>query len=177
MRPASWPAHAEAGDPGRLFEDEAPFLRLGGKELVDLALLHDGVGRLADPRVEEELAHFAQLHGIVVDEVLALPRAVQAALDGDLGQLQGEHLVLVGDQEGHLRHAQGLAGLRPGEDHVHHVLRAEGLRGLLAEHPLHGVHDVALAAPVGPEEGRDPVRELDLHLVCEGFESEYLESL
>ena len=102
-------ADAEAGDPRGLLEDGAPLLGLGGEELVDLALLHDGVGGLADPRVEEELAHVAELHRLVVDEVLALPRAVEPALDRHLGQVQGQDLVLVGHEEGDLGDVQGLA--------------------------------------------------------------------
>ena len=55
---------AKARDAGRLLEDEAPLLGLRGQELVDLALLHDGVGGLADSRVEEQLADLAQLDDV-----------------------------------------------------------------------------------------------------------------
>ena len=56
---------------------------------------------------------------------------------------------------------QGLSRLAPGEDDVLHLLRAQRLRGLLAEHPLHGVDDVALAAAVGAQQGRHAVGEVD----------------
>ncbi len=104
--------HAESRDARRLLEDVAPFLGLVGEQLVDLALLHDGVGRLADARVEEQLAHVAELHGVVVDEVLALPRAVQPPADGHLGQVEGEDLVLVGDAAGSPRRRSGACASR-----------------------------------------------------------------
>ena len=72
------------------------------------------------------------------------------------------------------------SGLRvslPGKYDVLHVLGAQGFGGLLAEDPFHGVHDIALPAAIGPQEGRNAVGELDLDLVREGFESEDLESL
>jgi hypothetical protein len=143
-------AHAEARDSRRLLEHGAALLGLLRQQLIDLALLHDRVGRLADAGVEKQLPHLAQLHGIAVDEVLALARAIQPAPDGNLRQVEGEDLVLVGKQEGDLRDVQCLARLAAGEDDVLHVLRAKGFRRLLAEDPFHRVNDIALPAPVGP---------------------------
>ena len=71
----------------------------------------------------------------------------------------------------HLRHAQGPALLGAIEDHVLHLGAAERLGALLAQHPAHGVGDVALAAAVGPDDGRDAAAELQLCLFSKGFES------
>ncbi len=62
-------AHPKPRDSRGLLEDVPPLLRPGGEKLIDLALLHDGVCRLADPGVEEQLPDIPQLDGVVVDEV------------------------------------------------------------------------------------------------------------
>ena len=47
------------------------------------------------------------------------------------------------------------AGARAVEDHVGHLLAAQALDALLAQHPLDGVDDVRLARAVRPHHDRD----------------------
>ena len=67
--------------------------------------------------------------------------------------------------------------LAPREDQVLHLLAAQLLGALLAEHPADGVGDVALAAAVGADDGVDPGAEMHLGAVEEGLESVQLELL
>ncbi len=62
------------------------------------------------------------------------------------------------------------------EDDVFHLLSAEALRALLAEHPADGVGDVALSAAVRADDGRHPLVEGELDLVPETLESADIES-
>jgi len=146
-------AHLVLRDARRLLEEVAALLGLGGEDLVDLALLHHGVGRLADARVPEELAYLLELGGLPVDEVLALAGAVEPPLDGDLGHVQREEAVLVRDRDRDLGDGEGLPRLGPVEDDVLHAVGTEALGGLLAHHPLYGVDDIGLPAAVGAEKG------------------------
>jgi hypothetical protein len=57
------------------------------------------------------------------------------------------------------------------EDDVLHLLAAQAAGPLLAQHPLDGIHDVALAAPVGPDDDRDAVLEFELRPVGEALEA------
>ena len=109
------------GDAGRLLEEVAALLGLGREDLVDAALLHHGIGALADARIPEQLPDLLELDRLAVDEVFALSGAVQAPLDGDLGHVQGQRAVFVGDGEGHFGDVEGLAGLRAVEDDVFHA--------------------------------------------------------
>src|SRR5262249_14715395 len=70
-----------------------------------------------------------------------------------------------------LGHAAGFAGARTIEDHVEHLLAAQALGGLLAQHPADRIDDVALAAAVRPDDGGDPAVEVELGLVGEAFET------
>ena len=78
---------------------------------------------------------------------------------------------MVVEDQGHLGEAQRLALVGPREDDVLHLLAAQAGGALLAEHPLDGVDDVALAAAVGSDDDGDAVPELELRLVGEALEA------
>ena len=69
-------------------------------------------------------------------------------------------------------HAQRLARLGAGKNHVFHARAAQRLGGLLTEDPTDGVTQVRLAASIRPDHGRDsaPVK-FELRAVAEGLES------
>ena len=73
--------------------------------------------------------------------------------------------------QGHRGHARGLALGAAVEDDVEHRAAAEALGALIAQHPLDGVHDVGLAAAVGPDDADDGLVEGDLGLVGERLEA------
>ena len=62
---------------------------------------------------------------------------------------------------GDLGQAQGLAVLAAVEDHVLHLVAPEVFCALFAEDPADGIGDVALAAAVGADHGRDAGLEPD----------------
>ena len=84
-------------------------------------------------------------------------------------------LLGVVDRQRDLAHPQGLAAARPGEDHVLHAVAADGAGALLAQNPADRLHDVGLAAAVGPDDPRDPGADGDLRPVVEGLEAEDVE--
>ena len=71
----------------------------------------------------------------IVDEVLALARAVHAPGDGHLGKVDGQGVVGVVEHERDLGKANGLARARAREDDVLHGLSAQLLCALLAQDP------------------------------------------
>ena len=79
------------GDAGGFLDDGAAVGRLGAEHLPDAALLDDGVGVRAQPDAHEEVLDIAQTGGPAIDEVLALPGAVQPAADDHFTGTRVEH--------------------------------------------------------------------------------------
>ena len=144
----------EAADAGRLLEDGAPILGRGLQQHVDPALLDDAVGVGAGAAAEKEVLDVLEPAELVVDEVFALAGAIDAARDLHLVGLGGEDAAAVVERHRHLGQAEAAARRRAVEDDVGHLAAAQAFGALLAEHPAHGVDDVALAGAVGPDDGR-----------------------
>ena len=89
-------AGAELGDAGRLFQDGATLHRRRAQHGVDLSLLDDGVGIVADARVHEQFLDVAQAHLAAVDQVFAATVGVEAAGDLHLVGVDGEPAVAHG---------------------------------------------------------------------------------
>ena len=106
----------------------------------------------------------------VVDEVLALARTVHAACDRDLGEVDGQRVIGVVEDEGDLGEADGIACRGAREDDVLHRLAAQLLGALLAQDPQDGVGDVGLAAAVGAHDHGQAGIEDHGGLIGEGFE-------
>jgi hypothetical protein len=109
----------------------------------------------ADARVGQQFLDVEQPALHAVDGVLALAGAEQGAGDRHLAEVDGQDAGGVVDGEGHLGPAQRRPLLGAGEDDVVHLLAADRLRRLGAEHPADGVDDVRLAAAVGPHHHGD----------------------
>src|SRR5688572_1120413 len=73
--------------------------------------------------------------------------------------------------QAHLSGRARLAGVAAVEDHVLHLLAAEALGALLSQDPRDGVGNVALAAAVGTDDGRDALVEGKLRPFGEGLET------
>ncbi len=171
----------ELGDARRLFDEQPPVLRLGAHDEPDLSLLDDRVRLGAGARAEKQVGHVAQADGGLVDEVIALARAIQAPRHGDLGVilvLEGHLLgrvVLEGERDlGEVLRASGLASA---EDDVLHGPPAQVPSALLAHAPSNRVDDVRLAAPVGPDDPQNVVIEVENGAVDERLEADELELL
>ena len=164
----------ELHDARRLFEDGAPVLGLGVHDLLHLALPDDGVALLADAHAVQERDDVLEAAGLHVQKILALARTVETAGHGDLVIFDIEHAVRVVKDERHLAERELAARLRAAEDDVLHGGAAQRLCRLLAQHPAHGVRNVALAAAVGPDDTRHAVVKFDGGLVRKGFEADQL---
>ena len=70
-----------------------------------------------------------------------------------------------------------LSCVAPPEDHVFHAIAAQTLGALLAEDPRQGIDHVALAAPVGADDGRDAVVECELRSIRKALEARDLETI
>ena len=163
-------AGAELDDAGGLLEDLAAVLPLAGQDLVDPALADDGIAFLADTGIAEQVDDVLQAAGGPVQEIFALPAAVDPAGDQDLGILQGEALVFIVKDQGNFAVAQGLPPLGAAEDHVLHAGAAQGPGVLLSEHPAHRVRDIAFSGSVRSHDGGDAFLEDDLSPLRKGLE-------
>jgi hypothetical protein len=97
--------------------------------------------------------------------------------DLDLGLRNVCSLVGVGIDHGqrHFGHAVGLAVASAGEDNVFHAGSAEGLGGLLAQHPGDSVGNIGLSTAIRADDARDAFTlELQFRAVTERLEAEDL---
>ncbi len=78
------PARAVLRDSSGFFDQLAPICRTRTENHPDLALLDDRVGLGTEPGVHQELVNVAETTHGAVDQVLALPRTVQAPRDFDV---------------------------------------------------------------------------------------------
>jgi hypothetical protein len=165
-------AREELVDAGGLFEKSAPIGRLRGEDRVDLSLRDDRVGTGAESRSHQQFDHVAQPDALAVDEEFALARAVSAARDLHFARVDLQRAVFVIEREHDLGHAERLAPFVAGEDHVFHLIRAQRLRALLAEHPTDRVDEIGLAGSVRTHERGNAGLEHETRLFCERLESE-----
>ena len=173
--PGRPPAGLVLGDPRRLLEDAAAVLGPVVDDLVDHPLLHDRVGPRTQAGVHQQVLDVEEPAGDLVQQIVALARAEEAAGDRHLRVVDRQPLLGVVDGQRYLAHPQGLAAPGAGEDHVLHAVAADGAGALLAEDPPDRLDDVGLAAAVGTHDPRDPGAEGDLGLVEEGLEAEDVE--
>ena len=143
-------------DAGGLFDDRATVLGAGVQHGVDLALADDHVLLATDAGVGQQLLQIEQAARRTVDRVLALTAAEQDAGEGDLVELERQQTRGVVEREADLGPPERRALLGAGEDDVVHLLRADRLRRLGAEHPRDRVDDVRLARAVGADDDGDP---------------------
>ena len=148
-------AVAVAGDARRLLKNLPAVLGTGGHDAVDLALADDGIAVPSQARVHKELVDILQAHGVLVDEVLALSRAVIPPGNGHRIVVEGKAPVGVVDGEGDLGKTQGLPLGGAVEDDVLHFRAAQRAHALLPQHPAHGVADIAFPAAVWPHHRGD----------------------
>jgi len=200
------------GDARRLLDQLPAVGWARAEDQPDLSLLDDRVGLGPEAGVHQELVDILQPADLAVDQVLALPRSIQAPDHFDLAirdlgvtvavrsaiygrvpvavdVLEPVCLVMrpvagrcghgrdIGQQQLHLGGAGGLARIAAAEDHVLHLVAAQALRALLAQHPRDGVGDVALAAPVRTDDRGDPLVEGKLRPIGKGLEAGDLEAL
>src|SRR5262245_42014864 len=77
----------------------------------------------------------------------------------------------VAESETHFGGAGGLARIGAAENDIFHLVAAQALGALLAEHPRERVGHVALAAAVRSDNGRDATVECQLGSIREGLKA------
>ena len=97
------------GDACGLLDERAALLRAALKDGIELALADDGMGILAQARIVQDVLDIHKAARALVDEVLALARAVHAPRDGNLVEIDGKHVVGIVEHKRDLSHAHGLA--------------------------------------------------------------------
>ena len=163
-------AVAELRDARRLLEEGAAVLRTAVEDVLHAVLADDAHAVVADARVGKELVDILEAAAGAVDEVLALPAAVEPARHRHLAEVHGQRAVVVENQRD-LRDVQRTPLRRAREDDVLRARAAQVADVLLAEHPAHGIRDIALAAAVRADNRRDAVVEFNGNLVGKGLES------
>ena len=143
------------GDARGLLDERAALLRAALKDGVELALADDGMGILAQARIVQDVLDIHESARALVDEVLALTRTVHAPRDGNLVEIDGEHVVGIVEHERDLGHAHGLARRGTREDDILHGLAAQLLRALLAQNPEDGIGDIRFTRSVGTDNDRE----------------------
>ena len=145
----------KTGNPRGFFKNFAPVFAAGGNDAVDLALPDHRIAVAPHAGIHKQLVNIAQAHGVFVEQVLAIPRTVVPAGNGDLIAVKLQLAVGVVKGKGDLRIALRLARRGSAENHVLHFRAAEHTGRLLTQHPADGVADVAFSAAVRPHHGGD----------------------
>ena len=152
-------AVAIEADARRLLEQRPALVGAVGEQQVDhLGLDHDA-GVAAEAGAAQQVLDVAEPDRRAVEQVVALARAGQPAGDDHLAVGDGQVAVAVVEVERDLGDVDRPPGGGALEDHVLHLAAAEQPGRLLAQHPAHRVGDVRLAAPVGADDGGDPLLE------------------
>ena len=173
-------AQLELADARGLFDHRAAILGLGGDDEADAALLDDRVRALPDACAQEKVRDVEETDRRAVDEVVAVALAIETPGHLNLRVIAvvgwGEPISIVEGQRD-LGEPVGSPTFGAAEDDVLHVLATEARWRLLAHAPLDGVHDVGLAATIGPDDTGDVMVEMDRRRIDEGFEANDLELL
>jgi hypothetical protein len=160
-----------AAQPGGLFDQRAPFVRLGGQQGLDLSLADDRVHLAPQTELGGELDDIGQTAGRAVDRVGGLAAAHDPPSDADLRSRHRQRAVGVVEGELDLGGGRGAPAVAAGENDILHGRAAHGRGALFAQDPHDGVGDIALAAAVGPDDHRDTGFEEQLGLPRERLEA------
>ena len=161
----------ELAQPGGLLDEAAALVRPRQQHLVDGALGDDAVQVAAEAGLGQQVAHVEAPHGLAVEQVVAVARAIEAAHHRQLVARDADAAVAVVDHELDLAHAARGVLLGAGEEHVLPGLGAQ-LAGRLRGHgPLQRVGDVGLAGAVRADHDRDAGLEAQLQRIAERLEA------
>ena len=156
------------------FDIGAQFFRARFDDARNHALLNHGIAARAHAGAEEKVGDVAAAHGLVVDVVAGFALAGELALNRHFGvlppcALQGAAVVV--EHQLHGGAGGGAAGGGAVENHVLHAFAAQLLGRGFAQHPAHGVDDIAFAAAVGADHGHQLAGHADGGGVDKGFET------
>jgi len=162
----------EAADAGRLFENHPSIARRCLQQRIDLALLDHAVGLCSQAGAGNQIANVAQAGRSAIDQILALAPAIDPPGDMHLGSVDRQQALGVVQRERDLGHVHRPTRARAVENHVGHLLAAQALDTLLAQHPLDSIDDVRLARPIRAYYRGNTRRELEPGTVRKALESD-----
>ena len=168
------PPRVEAGDPRGLLEDQTTRLRLGGNDLADLALAHQGGRARASRGIGKQELHVPRAHLLAVHPIRRTVIPFDASRDLDrLGIIEGGRRAPIGiaEREPDLGVVARRTAARAREDHVLHAGGAHVLERTLAHHPAQRFDQIRLAAAVRPDDAGQPRLDLELGAVAEALEA------
>ena len=143
----------------------------GRDDLPDAALTDNGIAVSAETGIHQEAVDVLQADRFPVDVIFALPAAIIAAGQHDLGAVGVKNMGRVVDDQRDLGKAQGIALLGAAKDHVLHFGAAQRLASLLAHDPQDGVGNIGLSGAVGSNDSGDIFFKCEPGLVREGLET------
>ena len=171
-------ARVEARDAGGFFQDAAAGLRLGGDDLADLALAHEGRRAGAGGGVGEQDLNVAGAAFAAVDAIGRALFALDTACDLDnigvveLGRGRACRIV---EHQADLGHVACGPIAAAGKNHVVHAGRAHALVGVFAHDPTERFDKVRLAAPVGSDDAGQTRLDQKFRRLDEAFEADETE--
>ena len=156
------------------FQKQAQLFGLGFDDAADRALANDGVGAWPQAGAQKHVLHIAPAHRLVIDEVARRPVARKHPAHRNLAKLAPLAAGAVVGVVKHQLHA-GAAGRFAGggavKNHVLHGLAAQLAGAAFAQNPAHRVHDVGLAAAIGPDHAHQLPRQQKVGWLYKGLES------
>ena len=99
-----------------------------------------------------------QAAGLFIQKIGALAGTVQAAgkhYFGKIPEFFGCITVVIGHKQGDLRHIQRCSGIGTRKDNIFHGLAAQLFDTLFTHDPAQCIYDIAFAAAVGTDHGRN----------------------
>src|SRR5205807_1509238 len=147
---------------GRLLEQLPALGRSARDYRLDVVLVDDRVRVDRESRRREQVQQVAAAHPRSVQEVVALPVALDTACDRDLVVVDRQAPSRVVEDHRYLGERGSRAALTPGEDDLFHLAAADVFRLAGAEHPLDSIDDVGLPGAVRPDDPGDTALEADL---------------
>jgi hypothetical protein len=157
----------------RFLQIDPQVFRLGLHQLIDHALLDDGVASRAESRAQEDIHDVPAPALVAVQEVGGLGVPGHLAADGDfrIGRvLTADPAVTVIEDQLDAGDGRRLSRVRTVEDDVGEILATQLLGRAFAHDPAHRVDDVGLSAAIGADHGAPVAGEGDRRRVDERFE-------
>ncbi len=168
------------GNAGGLLDKLTPFLGFRLHKAGHAVLLHEGIGTGTHTGTQKELLDVQKTAGDLVDGIFTVAVPKKSSRNGNFCAVRVKArkgmTFGAGKDHDHLGHTDGGGVLGSVKDDVVHLLSPEGLHPLLSHDPAQGIHDIALAAPVGPDDGADTGGEIEDHLVPKRFEPRYFQT-
>ena len=171
------PARLIAGQSSGLLDQPAPLLWAQRQRCVDQALPDDGIRALGEPTLAEQIVEIAEAHSAAIEQVHVLAGTIRATGDRHFRKLDRQPVRAIVQRDSRLCHTHARAAFAAGKDHILALFGTQQRKGLLAQHPTHGIGNVGLATAVRTDNRRDPSVKEKLGAVGECLVAQEVEML